>query len=207
MATLGTVTKPNGGWYGSGAGVDNQAAEILTMPQRGRILTLGAWIGGWNDTPRTRLCLWEYPSKLLIGQSAQFFVANRGDVGGNKQDLYTAALEVPVDLGKGVSFYTGFARHPDDKHQVSTGSSGSGPHYYARSGAIWPNNFGNAEGPVEVNRRIGCHVANWETLPGAWIYRSGAWVEAETVQAYRSGAWVDVDGVQIYRAGTWVDAE
>jgi hypothetical protein len=210
MPTIGTIGKPSGGYHAfGGSGQINQEAELLEMPARGRLLQLGAWIGGWDDAPRVRLCVWAYPSKTLLGQSAQITVANEGGAGpgGANVALYVQDLEAPVEVAKGASFYVGFVRHPDDAHQVSTGASGSGPHYHGRSGAVWPNNLGNAAGPTEEVRRIGAYVADWETLPGAWVYRSGVWTEAETVQIYRGGVWVDADGVQLYRAGGWVDAD
>lgn len=207
MPTLGTTSKPGGGWHGfGGSSQTNQEAEKLTAPSRMRILEVGQWVGGWEDAPRVRLCVWSL-AETLLGQSAQITVANEGAVGGGNVSLYTELLLTPVEIAKGVSFYVGFVRHPDDAHQCSTGASGSGPHYQGRSGATWPNNLGQAEGPTSVTRRIGSYVANYETLPGAWIYRSGVWVEADTVQAYRGGSWVDADGVQLYRSGGWVDSE
>jgi hypothetical protein len=210
VPTIGTITKPGGGWHAYGGSSETtQEAEILVMPKRGRILSVGAWIGGWADTPRVRLCVWAYPAKTLLAQSAQIIVPNEGAGGpsGSNVTLQVAPLEVPPEIAKGASFYVGFARHPDDAHQVSTGASGSGPHYHGRSGGVWPNNLGNVEGPTEQVRRIGAYVADYETLPGAWVYRGAAWVEADTVQLWRGGVWVDADGVAIDRAGAWVDAE
>ena len=180
------------------------------MPARGRILEVGAWVGGWSGTCRLRLCIWDGSSKALLGQSNQLTAANEGAGGpaGGNVALYTAPLIAPVEIGKGFDFYVGFARDPNDGHQVSEGSSATGPHFHGRSGPTWPNNLGNAPSSFsQETRRIGAYVANWETLPGAWVYRSGAWVEADTVQIYRSGSWVDVDGVSLYRSGSWVDSE
>jgi hypothetical protein len=208
MPTLGTTTKPGGGWHGLGGSSQvNQEAELLTAPARLRLLEVGAWIGGWEDAPRVRLCVWHGTTKALLGQSAQITVANEGALGGGQVSLYTEALIAPAEIAKGASFYVGFVRHPDDAHQISTGASGSGPHYHGRSGASWPNNLGNAGSFSEEPRRIGAYIADYETLPGMWVYRSGSWQEADGVQVYRSGTWQDVDGVQIQRSGTWQDAE
>jgi hypothetical protein len=209
MPTIGNSAKPGASWHGyGGSSYPNQEAELLAMPKRGRILTLGAWIGGWDDAPRCRLCVWAYPGRELLASSTQFTVANRGTPGAGKVDLYVHPMEVPPELPKGASFYAGFARDPDDAHQVSNGASGTGPHWEGRSFAAWPGNLGERpEGISEEVRRIGCYVANYETLPGMWIHRSGAFVEADAVQIYRGGAWVDADAVQIYRGGVWVDAE
>lgn len=210
MPTIGSGTKPGGSWHAFGGSSNpTQEAELLEAPGRIRLLELGAWIGGWAATCRVRLCVWDGTSGALLGQSAQITVANEGAGGppGGNVALYTELLETPVELEAGDAFYCGFARHPDDAHQVSTGASGSGPHYHGRSGGVWPNTFGNVSGISEQVRRIGSYVSDYETIPGAHIYRSGAWVEAETVAVYRSGVWVDADAVQLYRSGSWTDAE
>jgi hypothetical protein len=209
MPTIGTPAKPGGGWHSyQGSSYPNQEAEKLQMPARGRILEVGAWVGGWSGTCRVRLCIWDGSSKALLGQSNQITVANEGAGGpaGSNVALYTGPLIAPVEIGKGFDFYVGFARDPSDGHQVSEGASGTGPHFESRSGPTWPADLDHNPLTQET-RRIGAYVANWETLPGAWVYRSGAWVEADTVQIYRSGSWVDVDGVSLYRSGSWADSE
>lgn len=209
MPTIGTISKPSNGYHAYGGSSQiNQEAELLVMPVRGRILEVGAWVGGWADTPRVRLCVWDGSSRALLGQSAQITVANEGAAGpgGSNVSLYTEPLLVPVELNKSESFYVGFVRHPDDSHQISTGATGSGPHYHGRSGPTWPNELGNADYSSEV-RRIGAYVANYEAQAGAWVYRSGVWVEADAVSVYRSGVWAEADAVQLYRSGSWTDAE
>lgn len=212
MATLGSGSKPGGGWraYG-GSSQPNQLAELLTMPVRGRLLELGAWVGGWSDTPRVRLSVWD-TAGVLLGQSAQITVANEGGGGpaGSNVALYTELLEVPVELAAGVSFYVGPSRHVDDSWQVSLGATGSGPHYLGRSGSAgWPtpNKLGNVGGITEEERRIGAYVANYEAIPGAHIYRSGAWAEAEAVNVQRAGVAVEAEAVRIFRSGAWIDAQ
>jgi len=181
------------------------------MPVRGRLLELGAWLGGWSDTPRVRLSVWS-SAGVLLGQSLQISVANEGGGGpaGSNVALYTELLETPVELPAGTSFYVGPSRHVDDSWQVSLGAVGSGPHYLGRSGgAGWPtpNGLGNNGGITEEDRRIGAYVANYEAIPGAYVYRSGTWTEAATVAVQRSGAPLEVQGVKLYRGGTWVDAQ
>lgn len=210
MPTIGNAAKPGGSWHAyGGSSFPTQEAELLEAPVRLRLLELGAWIGGWADTPRVRLCVWD-AAGVRLGQSAQFTVANEGGGGppGSNVALYTELLETPVELPKGAEFYCGFARHPDDSHQVSTGASGTGPHYHGRSFATWPGNLGERpEGISTEVRRIGAYVADYDPIAGAKIYRSGAWVDADAVLVYRSGVWVEADSVQVRRGAAWVDAE
>jgi hypothetical protein len=181
------------------------------MPVRGRLLELGAWVGGWNDTPRVRLSVWT-TAGVLLGQSAQFSVANEGSGGGPGSNvaLYTELLETPIELAAGVSFYVGPSRHPDDGFQVSLGAPGSGPYYAGRSGgAGWPtpNIFGNVGTPETEDRRIGAYVANYEPIPGAYLLRSGVWTEAGAVNVQRSGVQDEAEAVRIFRSGAWIDAQ
>lgn len=208
MTTIGTTSKPSFGYHAyGGSSYPNQEAELLTMPSRGTIVTLGAWIGGWAATCRAKLALWDADGNL-IGSSAQFTVANEGAAAEGHVSLYEVDLATPVDLSNGADFYVGFARHPDDAHQVSTGGNGTGPHYEDKSGGTWPNDFDAAGGDKSsVVRRIGCYVADFTEAPGAWIRRSGAWVEADAVQLRRSGAWADADTVQLRRSGAWTDSQ
>ena len=207
MATIGNPDRPGGSWHAASDPYWDQEADLLEMPARGELLSLGAWLGGWNGTCRGRLCVWDAVGTLL-GQSAQFTVANEGGGGppGSNVERYESALETPVELAKGAGFYVGFNRHPADGLQVSLGPSG-GTHYHGKSGATWPNDLGNSGGISSEPRRVGAYVANYEQTTGAHVYRSGAWTEAESVQEYRSGAWVESDAVQLWRSGALVDAE
>jgi hypothetical protein len=58
-----------------------------------------------------------------------------------------------------------------------------------------------------VARRIGAWVENYRSAAGAKIYRSGVWVDSDSVQLLRSGVWTDADSVQLDRSGVWTDAE
>lgn len=213
MPTIGTTTKPSGGWHAfAGSSQVQQEAELLTAPAHIDVLELAGWIGGWNGTCRVKLCLWDSLGSLL-GESAQITVANEGAGGpaGSNVQLYTAALLVPVRLAAGALFFAGFDRHASDGHQISVGGAGSGSHYEGRHGgssAPWPGDLGAASGGPDVqDRRAGQYVSNYANVAGAKVYRSGAWADAESVLVRRSGAWVDVDAVQLRRSSAWIDSE
>jgi hypothetical protein len=201
MPTIGFTTKPTHFWFAFGASSTNQQAESLTTFERSRILTLGQWMAGWNSTVRTRLCLWAADGTLL-GQSAQFTVADRGAPTDGNVVLYTADLETPVDLANGTTFFAGFARHPSDPHQVSGDNAGTGPHY-DRTRATWP---GSMAGASSADRRIGSYVANYQALHGAKVRRSGVMADAQAVYVRRSGVWVEASSVYVRRSGAWVEA-
>jgi hypothetical protein len=213
MPSIGTTTKPSGGWHSfQGSSQVQQEANRLTMPAHGDITDLGAWIGGWNGTCRVHLCVWD-DAGVLLESVGPITVANEGAGGpaGGNVALYTAPLATPVRLAAGVAFYVGFDRHNSDGHQVSVAGSGTPDHFEGRHGgstATWPAALGAASGgPSNAPRSCGMYVANYDLVPGAKVYRSGAWLDADGVQAFRSGAWVDVDGVQLERSGAWVDSE
>jgi hypothetical protein len=161
MPTIGSSSKPTHYWWAFGVSSTNQEAELLTMPEDGTINTLGQWIGGWNTTCRTKLCIWD-SSGALLGQSAQFTVADKGDGADGNVDLYTADLTAGVHLSAGDTFFVGFSRNPADKHQVSGGNAGSGPHY-DNTKASWPDVL---SGATTVARRIGSYVADYTPESG-----------------------------------------
>jgi hypothetical protein len=211
MPTIGTTTKPSSGWHSYlGSSETNQEAELLTMPERGTILELGAWLGGWNGTARCTLNVWAADgSRELLGRTAQFTVANEGAGGpaGSNVALYTATLTTPVGLSNGEAFLVGFTRHPDDGHQVSIGASGGGPHYHGRvgGGVYQPDaDFGPGAYSEEL-RRVGVYVADYEPKPGGYIRRSSAWAEPE-VYVRRSSAWAEPE-VYVRRSGAWIEPE
>lgn len=214
MPQIGNNAKPTFSYHAfGGSGEVNQEGEGLQSPdQRIRVLTLGAWIGGWGGNCKVRLALWDpvvgpTATGTLLGQSAEFTVANEGAAGAGVS-LYTADLETPVELDPLQDFYVGFSRDRDDAHQVFTGSNayvhlhGRGTH---NAGGV--DDFGAIESFGGQARRIGAWVENYEVMGSAWVYRSGAWVRADGVKVYRSGAWADADAVKVYRSGAWVDAD
>jgi hypothetical protein len=211
MATIGTTTKPSGGWHAfQGSSQVQQEAERLTMPAHGDITDLGAWIGGWNGTCRVYLCLWD-DAGAILGSVGPITVANQGAGGSGDVALYTATLAAPVRLAAGADFYVGFDRHNSDGHQVSEAGPSTPNHFEGRHGgttSTWPAALGAASGgPSNAPRRIGMFVQNYNLVPGAKLFRSGAWVDAAGVQLQRSGVLVDVVGVQLQRSGAWVDSQ
>ena len=212
MATIGDSSKPSGGWHAfTGNTQVQQEAELLTMPELGDVLQIGAWIGGWSGTCRAILCLWRLDG-VLLGQTAQVTAANFGAGGpaGGNVNSFIGTLLTPVRLAAGQAFFVGFDRHGSDGHQISVGGPGSPSHYEGRhggSGSTWPGNLGAAGGVATAVRRSGAWVANYVRVPGAKVMRSGVQTDAQAVQVLRSGAWTDVLGVQIMRSGAWVDSQ
>lgn len=214
MPTLGATTKPSSSWHAfSSSSETNQEAEELTIPTAIRVLELGQWVGGWSGTCRVSLSIWDATgSRPLLGRTATITAANEGAGGpsGGNVALYTGELLTPVELSAGDRVLVGFSRHPSDGHQVSLGSSTSGPHYHGRyGGSTWDADdpFADAGGSYEESdRRIGAYIADYEELATAYVRRSGVWVRADSVQVRRSGAWVNATAVQLRRSGAWEDA-
>lgn len=209
MATLiGNDAKPNGaGGWESWSSTYNQAAELLTMPERGRILQVGFWSAGVNQTASAVACVWD-DAGVLLGQSAPTTMASQTPASGHV-DKYVLDLVDPVELDAGVQFYAGFSRAPTRSHQLTGGASGAGQHYDNKRsswpGTMEPNDTGGHVGPGS-DYRIGCH-AFYDPIAGAWVRRGGVWVRADDVLVRRSGAWVAADGVQVRRSGGWNDAD
>lgn len=204
MTVLGDSGKPGYSYQAyDGTSFPNQMVEKLTAPSRIKIITLGAWLGGWNQISQCVLAVYS-TSGTLLGRSAPFDVANEGAAGDGQASLYTADLITPVIIDNGVDFYVGANRDRDDGVIWLTGTNVN-PHYEARAG--YPDGtLGAVEGPTSVARRIGAYVANYQPVGVIYVRRSSAWVQADNVQVYRSGAWVDVDAVQVLRSGVWTDA-
>lgn len=212
MPTIGNSAKPSSSWHAfSSSSNPNQESELLTMPETGELLTLGAWVGGWNGSCRIVLAVWAADGTML-GRSDQVTVANQGAGGpsGGNVEQVIADLQTPVRLSSGDTFFVGFARHTSDGHQVS--ASGTGPeHYEGRSGGsagVWQTaDLGAVGGIQNEPRRLGMWVQNYDPVAGAKVRVSGVWVDADDVQVRASGAWVSADAVQIRSAGSWVDAD
>lgn len=210
MAKLGTDTKPAFSFHAfGGSGQTNQEAEALVLPaQRIRILTLGAWIGGWSSACKVALCLWANDGTILA-QSDEFTVANEGTPGDGKASKYTADLLVPYETATpGLTVKVGFTRDRDDAHIVLTGST-SNPHIHARG--FYPpggpaGDLGGATAESSATRRIGMWIENYEPMANAYVLRSGVWVR-NTPKGLRSGVWTEADAVKGHRTGSWVDAD
>lgn len=205
MTVLGNTAMGTWGYFGyASTTYPNQVTEKLTAPSRIRIITLGGWIGGWNDTVLTRLAVFDNANHLL-GYTDEFVVANEGDPANGHVSRYEADLQSPLIIEDGVDFYVGTIKNRSDAAQWSTGST-SNVHYESR--AAYPDgDQGAVSGPTSVARRVGMYVANYQPASSAWVYRSGVWVAAEAVKVHRSGAWVDATSVQVHRSGAWVDTE
>jgi hypothetical protein len=161
------------------------------------------WSAGSGQTSTARVCVWASAApRALLAQSATFTLANRAAANGNV-DLYDVALELPVELDAGVTFYAGLWRDKNRSHQL-TGRSG-GAHIDDESSTPAlpsPHSGGHGFGDYSV----GCH-AYFEPIAGAWLRRGGVWVRATDVLVRRSGAWAPVDRVQVRRSGVWTDAD
>jgi hypothetical protein len=206
MPTIGTTTKPTSYWWSVSTGIE-QIAEELVAPAGIRILEAAVWVGGYLGSCRGRLCIWDADDFTLLASSAELTVASGGGAGGTVY-LTQAALTTPPRIANGAHFLVGFQRRQADGFTYNGGNTSSN-HWEAQSGsALGPSDFGAGAGdPAELTRRIGAYVADYEAIPGAKVYRSGAWADAESVKVYRSGAWADAEAVKIYRSGAWVDAE
>jgi hypothetical protein len=202
MATLiGNASKPSGGGWESWSDTFNQASELLTMPERGRLTRIGVWVAGVGQTSTATVCAWSTAGALLA-ESAPFTIASRPGANGNV-DLYVHDLATPIELDAGAQFLAGFWRDKARSHQLTGRSSGA--HRDKKNttpSMVAPHTGGHGFGDYSV----GVH-AYYEPIAGAWIRRSGAWVRAEDVQVRRSGAWASVDRVQVRRAGAWTDAD
>lgn len=204
MATLiGSAAKPNSGAWEAFSSTFNVAAEVLTMPERGRLVSVGIWANGSNQTATARVAVWQQASpRTLLGQSATFTLGNESPADGHV-DLYVVELETPVELDAGVSFYAGFWRDKSRSHQLSGRSSGAHVDDLSSTVALpSPHTGGHGFGDYSV----GVH-AYYEPIAGAYVRRSGAWVRATDVLVRRSGAWASVERVQVRRSGAWTDAD
>jgi len=200
---IGQATEPNGlGGFEQWNDTYNQAAELLTMPEHGRITRVGFWTAGINETASARGVVWRGSDGAVIGQSDLITIASRA-VG--YVDLYTVEILDPPEIAAGATFYAGFARAPTRSHQLIGRASGQ---HYDRKRSTWPGSMAGADtgGHGFGDYAIGCH-AYYEPMSGAWIRRSGAWVRADSVQIRRSGAWAEATSVQIRRSGAWSDAD
>lgn len=204
MTILGTGTKPNYSYFAyDGTGNPNQVVERLTAPSGIKIVRLGGWIGGWNDTVHTRLCVFALDGTLL-GTTAEFIVANEGAAGDGNAANYEADLLVPVIIANGIDFYVGTVKDRDDAAQWMVGST-INVHYEGR-GAYPSGALGDVSGPTSTARRTGMYVADYVPAAAMKVRRGAAFVDASAVQVFRGGAWSDVDSIQVRRGAAWTDA-
>lgn len=208
MAIIGNDTKPGYSYHAyGGSGQINQEAEDITLPTgRIRITRLGGWIGGWNDSPRVCLTIWDPATGAVVAQSVQFSVSNQGAAADGHVVKYVADLVTPYEAVGPAILRVGFTRHRDDAHQVSTGATSAAGHEHGRGG--YPGGgFASIDGGYAENRRIGMWIDDYVPIRGGWVYRGGAWIRADEMLVYRSGAWVQSASVLVYRSGSWVEAD
>lgn len=204
MTVLGESSKPTYSYFAYDGTVNpNQVAELLVAPARIEIVTLGAWIGGWNDTVHAKLQVWDAATHAVLGTTAEIVVANNGAASGDV-DRYEEDLVTPVIIEEGTDFWVGITKDRDDAAQWATGTN-INAHYEGRGAYTDSTNLGAVSG-TSVARRTGMYVADYTTVAQAWVYRTGVWLNTGGVKVRRSGAWADANGVKIYRSGTWVDA-
>jgi hypothetical protein len=204
VTQLGDGSKPTFSYFGyDGTSFPNQIVQKYTADGRIRLITLGAWVGGWSDTVHARLAVYAADGSLL-GYSDEFIVADNGPADGDV-DLYEADLQTPVVIEDGDDFYVGITKDRDDAAQWATGSNAVS-HYEAR-GSYPDADLGAVSGIATVSRRVGAYVVDYQPVGVIYGRRSGAWDQAEGVFEYHSGAWVQVDAVQGLRSGVWTDAE
>ena len=208
MAIIGNDTKPGFAYHAyGGTSQINQEAEDVTLPAgRIRITRLGAWIGGWNDSPRVMLTIWNPSTGAVLGQSVQFAVSNQGAAGGGKVTKYVADLVTPYEANGGAVIRVGFTRHRDDAHQVSTGTTTPAGHEHGR-GAYPAGGFAEIDGGYAENRRIGAWIDDYQPIRGGWVYRGGAWIRADQLAVIRSGVAVQATSVLVYRGTSWIEAD
>lgn len=206
MAVLGDSGKPSYSYFAfDGTTNPNQVAERLTAPSRIKIITLGAWIGGWNQVSQVVLGCWALDGTLL-GRTASFNIANEGAAGDGQASLYTANLISPVIIEPGVVFYVGTNRDRASNGVIWLLGTTVNSHYRA-TGAHPDGALGSVSGPTSTSRRVGAYVADYQPVGVAYVRRGSSWATADGVYVYRSGAWVLADAVQVLRSGAWVDAE
>jgi hypothetical protein len=211
MPLIGSDARPTGGgwweWWGSS---NNRAAELFTMPERGRITHVGVWAAGaQNYSPLARVMVWRAADGAIIGQGPEFNLPKKttatsaSDCANNKIERLEYALEQPVEVDADQQIYLGFSRVAAGAsyHQIALRPS-SGTHFDARNTPWDTEPFA---GGSHVNQ-FGAWAA-YELVSGAWVRRGGVWVRADEVFVRRAGAWVPADTVAVRRGSGWVDAD
>lgn len=205
MSTLiGNAAKPNGaGGWEAWSSTWNMAAETLTMPEDGRIVSVGCWAAGVNETATAYLAIWDSATGAQLGESAAIVLASETPASGHVS-LYVAELLTPVELDAGATFLAGFWRTKAKSHQLT--GRGTGTHLdklsASRTSFAPPRNSGGHAGDYSV----GIH-AYYDPTSGAWTRRAGATVRAQDVFTRRGGGWASPDRVATRRGGAWIDAE
>lgn len=174
------------------------------MPERGRLVRVGVWAAGVNQTSTAYLCVWSASTGALLGESEPVTFGSQTPATGHVS-LYAADLIVPVDLDAADDFLAGFWRPKTRSHQLTGRSSGA--HFdkqdASRDSFAAPRNTG---GHTFGNYSVGIH-AYYDPFSGAWTRRAGVTIRADDTFIRRGGVNAIPDRVAVRRAGGWVDAD
>lgn len=204
MARLGLDDRPEVfEWWQE---ANNQNANVLTMPVRARVVTVGAWLRGvsGHGSVSYRLCVWAGTGGLR-GQSA---VQSIGTAGVNVSNLVRVEhdLQAPVEYDAGDSLMVGVAWSRNGAMQFGWHDHGSLPNHRERTAEDWPSGMGSATAHGSTGP-MSAWVERYDPMAGAWIKRGSAMARAEGVYVRRGGAWVEATGVYVRRSGTWTEAD
>ena len=165
MATLiGAASKPNGaGGWESWSSTWNMAAELLTMPERGRLVSVGVWAAGVSQTATAYLGIWSASTGAQLGESAAVVLPSRSAGSGNVE-LVEADLLTPVELDESDTFLAGFWRDKSRSHQLTGRSTGA----HRDKLQAWRTSFAGAHtgGHGFGDYSVGVH-AYYEPIAGA----------------------------------------
>lgn len=208
MPSVGFTDRPEAWeWW---TATNGQTANVLTMPERGRITKLGAWIRGVSGYGAAdyRLVLW-HPDGAVWAQGPKETVsAAAAGSGPNTSNLVKIEHEIsdPPQIEAGEVMWAGFAFPPAGALQSGWHDHGAAnSHRHKDSGSGWPGSMSGATNHGSTGS-IGAYVI-YEPIAGAWVRRGGAWVRADAVYTRRGGAWVEVDSVSVRRGGAWTEAD
>jgi hypothetical protein len=210
MPRIGSNAAPDLAQWRYG-GNKQQLSGRLTMPERGRITHVGAWIRGVSGygSIAYRLCVWDWGGSVsssngLLGRSGLKSSTPAAFAIASLERVYWP-LEVPVELDEGKNFMVGISSDTAGGSAVQWGLASGGTHYAKDfgNGADWPAGM---KGCYAESNDLSAWVESYTAVGSAQVRRSGAWVQASAVQLRRSGAWVAASSVQIRRSGAWVDA-
>ena len=198
MATLGTTTEPTYLQEWTGINTNNQIGRAFTMPEAGRILSIGVWIAGYAADCSVKVTLWT-PGGAVLASSALFTAVYRAFGVGNN-DLYVKDLTTPYQATNGQSLWAGWARNPSAKLQWGD-FNGGGDQYYKTVTGSWPAAFSGYS--TDAGHPPGIYLV-YETVPPIYVRRGGAWVQADSLQVRRASAWSDATDLQVRRGSVWI---
>lgn len=184
----------------------NQQANPLTVPERSRIITLGAWLRGVSGygSVNYRLVVWN-PNGTVRAQTAGQSIGTAAVAVGNLLRV-EHDLTAPLDVDAGEAVWIGFASSSTGAIQFGWHDHGSSSSHREKTTASWPVSMSGASTHGSTGA-VGAWIERYDPIAGAWIRRGGSWTRADAVRVRRSGAWVEVDGVRVRRSGSWSDAD